>query len=134
LSIHTDNRQTKLGYNLAWAKTYLKRIHALENSGRGVWALTPIGEGMTEQDCKDVPRRVRRQDYERKKATEDRVELEKRQAGADWQAITYGGTVHSFTNPAADGSRDPGIRYNEQSDRQSRAAMSRFFDEVFARV
>ena len=23
--IHTDNRQTKLGYNLAWAKTYLKR-------------------------------------------------------------------------------------------------------------
>ena len=23
--IHTDNRQTKLGYNLVWAKTYLKR-------------------------------------------------------------------------------------------------------------
>jgi restriction system protein len=26
--IHTDNRQTKLEYNLAWAKTYLKRVGA----------------------------------------------------------------------------------------------------------
>jgi dienelactone hydrolase len=61
-------------------------------------------------------------------------EHEMRQVGADWQVITYGGTVHSFTNPAADGSRDPGVRYSEQSDRRSWAAMSRFFDEVFARV
>src|SRR3954471_20673632 len=38
--IHTDNRQTKLGYNLAWAKTYLKRVGAIENSSRGVWAIT----------------------------------------------------------------------------------------------
>ena len=28
--IHTDNRQTKLGYNLAWAKTYLKPVGAPE--------------------------------------------------------------------------------------------------------
>jgi restriction system protein len=69
--IHTDNRQTKLAYNLAWAKTYLKRVEALENSSRGVWALTPMGEKMTEKDCEDVPRKVRRQDYERKKAAEE---------------------------------------------------------------
>src|SRR5437660_174146 len=71
--IHTDNRQTKLGYNLAWAKTYLKRVDALENSTRGVWALTSLGESMTERDCEDVPRKVRRQDYERKKATEEQL-------------------------------------------------------------
>ena len=68
---HTDNRQTKLGYNLAWAKTYLKRVGALENSSRGVWALTALGERMTEKDCEDVPRKVRRQDHERKKATQE---------------------------------------------------------------
>ena len=38
--LHTDHRQTKLGYNLAWAKTYLKRVGAVENSTRGVWSLT----------------------------------------------------------------------------------------------
>jgi restriction system protein len=69
--VHTDNRQTKLGYNLAWAKTYLKRVGALENSSRGIWALTALGESMTEKDCEDVPRKVRRQDHERKKATQE---------------------------------------------------------------
>src|SRR5260370_4482382 len=71
--IHTDNRQTKLEYNLAWAKTYLKRVGAVENSSRGVWALTALGESMTAKDCEDVPRKVRRQDYERKKAIEDQA-------------------------------------------------------------
>ncbi|MGH7073208.1 MAG: restriction endonuclease [Stellaceae bacterium] len=70
--IHTDNRQTKVSYNLAWAKTYLKRVGALENSARGLWALTAIGEAMTEQDCKDVPRRVRREDHKRKRAPGER--------------------------------------------------------------
>src|SRR4029077_16762250 len=69
--VHTDNRQTKLGYNLAWAKTYLKRVGALENSSRGIWALTALGESMTETDSEDVPRKVRRQDHERKKATQE---------------------------------------------------------------
>src|SRR3954453_4081310 len=50
-SIHTDNRQTKLAYNLAWAKTYLKRVGAIENSSRGVWAVTETGERMTEKDA-----------------------------------------------------------------------------------
>lgn len=62
--IHTDDRQTKLGYNLAWAKTYLKRAGAIENSSRGVWSLTDRGEHMTEQDVEAVPSTVRRQDYE----------------------------------------------------------------------
>src|SRR5436305_4756106 len=52
--IHTDNRQTKLGYNLAWAKTYLKRAGAIENSSRGVWAITASGEQMTPSDVAKV--------------------------------------------------------------------------------
>ena len=36
---HTDHRQTKLNYNLAWAKTYLKKVGAIDNSSRGVWSI-----------------------------------------------------------------------------------------------
>jgi restriction system protein len=69
--LHTDHRQTRLGYNLAWAKTYLKRVGAIENSTRGVWSLTEAGEQMNDQDCEKVPARVRRQDAERKRAKDE---------------------------------------------------------------
>ncbi|MBY0510711.1 MAG: dienelactone hydrolase family protein [Rhodospirillaceae bacterium] len=59
-------------------------------------------------------------------------EDEMRKAKADWQVISYGGTVHSFTNPKADGSIAPGILYNESADKRSWAAMTAFFKEVFA--
>src|ERR1700739_293273 len=39
---HTDHRQTKLNYNLAWAKTYLKKAGAIDNSSRGVWSITKL--------------------------------------------------------------------------------------------
>jgi dienelactone hydrolase len=59
-------------------------------------------------------------------------EDEMRNAGADWQVISYGGTVHSFTNPKADGSIAPGILYNAATDRRAWAAMTAFFNEAFA--
>jgi restriction system protein len=65
--IHSDNRQTKLGYNLAWAKTYLKRVGAIENSNRGVWAITDAGERLSEIDVEKIPSIVRRQDNERRR-------------------------------------------------------------------
>jgi len=40
--IHRGNR-SKFSYRLAWARNYLKRFGVLENSARGVWALTPVG-------------------------------------------------------------------------------------------
>ena len=56
---------------------------------------------------------------------------EMRAAGVrDWQVITYGNTLHAFTNPAADGAFLPGTLYNEQSDRRSWAAMKHFLAEV----
>ncbi len=58
-------------------------------------------------------------------------EEEMRKAGVDWQVISYGGTVHSFTNPEADGSIE-GICYNKQADERSWQAMQAFFDEIFA--
>lgn len=50
--IHSGNR-TKFGYRLAWARNYLKRYGLLENSSRGVWALTAQGQKTTSVD-KDV--------------------------------------------------------------------------------
>jgi restriction system protein len=64
--IHTDNRSTKVAYNLAWAKTYLKKVGALENSGRGVWSLTEAGEQLTPEKCRDIPAIVRRDDVIRR--------------------------------------------------------------------
>lgn len=48
----------------------------------------------------------------------------------DWQVISYGNTLHGFTNPAADGSMMRTALYNEQADRRSWAAMRGLFDEV----
>jgi restriction system protein len=36
-----DGQCTELQYQLAWARTYLKRYGALDNSNRGIWVITP---------------------------------------------------------------------------------------------
>jgi len=54
-------------------------------------------------------------------------------AQADWQLVSYGNTVHSFTNPDADGTMMPGIKFNAQSDARSWLAMKNFFEEIFAK-
>lgn len=51
--IHRGNR-TKLSYRLAWARNYLKRAELLENSARGVWALTAKGKSLEVVDPKTI--------------------------------------------------------------------------------
>ncbi len=63
--IHSDNRSTRVAYNLAWAKTYLKKVGALESGGRGVWALTAIGEALSADEVARIPSIVRRQEIRR---------------------------------------------------------------------
>jgi dienelactone hydrolase len=55
-------------------------------------------------------------------------------AQADWQIMSYGGTVHSFTNPDADRVGVPGIAYNRLADERSWKAMATFFEEIFGRA
>jgi dienelactone hydrolase len=57
-------------------------------------------------------------------------EEEMRAAGVDWQMHVYGGVVHSFTNPAADGS-NPVLRYEADADRRAWKSMLDLFGEVF---
>lgn len=42
--------QTEVEYRLAWSRTYLKKYGVLENSTRGVWALTQQGRELNEID------------------------------------------------------------------------------------
>jgi dienelactone hydrolase len=50
-------------------------------------------------------------------------------AGVDWQVHVYGGTMHAFTNPAAN-DRKMGTVYQERADRRSWQAMKEFLAEV----
>lgn len=42
-----NGQYRRLNYYLSWARTYLKRGAALQNSTRGVWSLTDKGEAIT---------------------------------------------------------------------------------------
>jgi restriction system protein len=56
--IHRGNR-SKLSYRLAWARNYLKRAGLLENSARGVWALTAKGKSVEKVDPAKINREVK---------------------------------------------------------------------------
>jgi dienelactone hydrolase len=58
-------------------------------------------------------------------------EEEMRTGRADWRMNLYGGTEHSFTNPASDRAGRPGVKYNQLSDERSWRAMLDLFHEVF---
>jgi len=55
---------------------------------------------------------------------------EMRKGGVDWQFVSYGGAVHSFTNPEAGSDNSKGAAYNERADRRSWEAMKTFFAET----
>jgi dienelactone hydrolase len=50
----------------------------------------------------------------------------------DWQVITYGNTLHAFTNPVAGPSTMRGTLYNEQSARRSWLTLRNFLEESFS--
>lgn len=52
-------------------------------------------------------------------------------AGADWQFVNFGGAVHCFAEPDADGSVIPGCKYHEPSARRGFAMMRDFLAERF---
>jgi dienelactone hydrolase len=58
-------------------------------------------------------------------------EQEMRVAGVDWQLVSYGGAVHSFTNSAAGNDNSKGAAFNANANRRSWEAMRGFFKEIF---
>lgn len=66
--LHDSERggQTEIEYRLAWARTYLKKYDILENSSRGIWALTPQGRRIEQVDPQVVRRFVQDQKHKAK--------------------------------------------------------------------
>jgi restriction system protein len=71
---HGDGTTSEVEYRLAWARTYLKKVGAVDNSERGVWALTSKGRAFTEKDAAQVAKQVRSQFAS---AANDKVRLQK---------------------------------------------------------
>jgi len=57
--LHRDGPVSEINYRMAWARSYLKAAGALENSARGVWALTEEGRRLTPTDMASVLTRAR---------------------------------------------------------------------------
>ncbi len=51
--------ETEIEYRLAWARTYLKKYGLIDNSSRGVWALTKKAEAVHEVNPDEVVKAVR---------------------------------------------------------------------------
>jgi dienelactone hydrolase len=51
--------------------------------------------------------------------------------GVDWEMVTYGRAMHSFSNPYADGYGLRGLAYQEEADRRAWLRMLAFFEDVF---
>lgn len=70
--LHDPERggQTEVEYRLAWSRTYLKKYGILENSARGIWALTAKGRQLDHIDVNAVKRYVQEELKQRKAPTE----------------------------------------------------------------
>ena len=67
--IHREST-TKLTYRLAWARNYLKRYGLLENSSKGVWALTKEGKAKPAVEKNQVKRFVTQLDKQERHGKE----------------------------------------------------------------
>jgi dienelactone hydrolase len=54
-----------------------------------------------------------------------------RKAKVDWQVVSYGNTVHSFTNWNLPTDHSRPAAYNKKTDKRSWIATLNFFDEIF---
>lgn len=81
--IHKGNR-TKFSYRLAWARNYLKRFGLLNNSTRGVWALTATGHDVKAVDKNEVKRIVIALDRKEERET-DKETAAAEEAELTWQ-------------------------------------------------
>lgn len=56
---HKNTNQTELEYQLAWARTYLRKYGAIESSARGVWSIAQGYAEIADIDPREVERTVR---------------------------------------------------------------------------
>lgn len=68
---HGEEGTTKeIDYRLAWSRTYLKKFGLLENSSRGIWALSKADINVAELDYSEIVKTVREQNKPAQPKTE----------------------------------------------------------------
>ena len=72
-----DGTINEVEYRLAWSRTYLKKFGLLENSSRGVWALSKPDINISKLDPDEIKRTVREQSRLTTSETENKKEQEK---------------------------------------------------------
>ena len=82
---HKDRSKTYLEYRLYWARTYLKKAGAIDNTERGVWTMTPAGRQMPEAEISEVARTVRALNAAaRRQRVVETEDVDDEEAAGDW--------------------------------------------------
>jgi len=68
------SNQTEIAYRLAWARTYLKQYGFLDNSNRGVWALTNMAREKKRVEPRDVVKKTQGSASRSKKEKNGQIE------------------------------------------------------------
>lgn len=82
---HGNGTDTEVAYRAAWARTYLKSFGLIENSSRGIWALTTRGSKTQRVDPKQVVKEVRDSQKKVRRTQENSVELAVPPEVSPWQ-------------------------------------------------
>ncbi|CAN5496524.1 MAG: restriction endonuclease [Actinomycetota bacterium] len=89
--LHKDGPATEIEYRLAWARTYLKGVEAINNSRRGIWSITEKGRSLIEQEVWKIPSQYKKSIYEKRKrdsaetAQPETLEGDPEQEVASWK-------------------------------------------------
>jgi restriction system protein len=86
---HGTTGRTELEYRSAWARTYLRKAGFIENSERGIWAVTPEGAQVASVDGRQIARDVAKQ-FQIERATDNEsagapVAGEESEVALSWQ-------------------------------------------------
>jgi len=88
--LHGENGlQSEVDYRLAWSRTYLKKYGLLDNSARGIWALTQSDLNIDQIDSDQIVSTVREQhkqtEQKNKKEANEEVEITEKIEETNWK-------------------------------------------------
>lgn len=85
---HKTGPLGRVEYNMAWARSYLKKAGAINNSERGVWSLTELGARIKSEDIKGLVAKVREMSAteRRNKAPENESFNPETETEVDWKS------------------------------------------------
>src|SRR3989339_244345 len=88
--LHGENGlQSEVDYRLAWSRTYLKKYGLLDNSARGIWALTKSDLNIDQIDSDQIVKAVREQhkqtEQKNKKEANEEVEITEKIEETNWK-------------------------------------------------